>query len=193
MRRPRTISPRHRTAGPLGLPLALALWLGSCTIWTGDNGLDDWGRDFGWRPVYITPEEAFDIGSEPPRAFVNTTTPVAFGDRLYVVDRGLGVHVIDNADPSAPVSLAFIRVPGITTATVTGGDRLYVDNVGDFVTLDIADAERVRVLDRDTGAFGPAVADFPEGQWGWFECVDPDRGFVVAWEEGTLDDPECRL
>ena len=171
---------------------AVALALGSCTIWSGDD-VDAPVADLGWRPVYLTAEEAYDIGAEEPRAFVNATVPTVFGDRLFVVDRGLGVHVVDNADPAAPVGLAFIRVPGVTTATATAGDRLYVDNVGDFVTLDISDLARVRVLDRDTGAFGPAVADFPEGRWGWFECVDPDRGFVVAWEEAPLENPECRL
>ena len=180
-------------AGWLALAAAgwLALALPACTIWSADD-LDDFGRGSGWRPVYITPEEAYDIGAEEPRAFVDAITPVAFGDRLYVVDRLLGVHVIDNADPSAPVSLAFIRIPGVTTATVTA-DRLYADNYGDIVTLDISELDRVRVLDRDTGAFGLAVVDYPEGQWGWFECVDPARGFVVAWEEAVLDDPQCRL
>lgn len=167
--------------------------LGACTIWSGDDDIDDWNRQSGWRPVYLTPEEAYDIGAEEPRAFVNATVPTAFGTRLYVVDRGIGVHVIDNADPAAPVALAFIRVPGVTTATVTGGDRMYVDNVGDIVTLDISDLSSVSVLDRDTGAFGSAVADFPEGNAGWFECVDPDRGFVISWERDALDDPQCRL
>lgn len=165
--------------------------LPACTIWSADT-LDDANRNFGWRPVYITPEEAYDIGSEEPRAFVDAITPIVFGDRLYVVDRLRGVHVIDNADPSAPVSLAFIRIPGVTTATVSE-DRLYADNVGDIVTIDISDLERVRVLDRETGAFGLAVGDFPEGEFGWFECVDRDRGFVIEWEEAALDDPQCRL
>lgn len=165
--------------------------LGACSIWDAPD--DDFGVPevaFGLRPVYYEGGDPEAIFSGPPRAQANNTGLVLLGDLLFVIDLGLGVHVYDNADPRNPRGLAFITVPGIATLTATEG-RLYANNFGDLVTIDVEDVTAARVVDRDVGLFAQPL-DYPENWFGAFECYDPARGQLVRWEEATLTRPECR-
>ncbi len=63
------------------------------------------------------------------------------GTRIYVVERYLGVHVIDNSDPSSPVQTGFIIVPGCMDVAVKG-NIIYMDNAIDLVAFDL-DAKEV--------------------------------------------------
>ena len=174
----------------LAAALALLGPLGACSIW--ETGFDEEPPEtiVGMRPVYFEAGADNVITSGPPRPTENNTGVVIFDDLLFVIDLGLGVHVFDNANPRNPRGLVFITVPGISTLTATRG-RLYANNFGDLVTIDIDDLENVRVVDRDEGLFEQPV-DFPEGFRGWFECYDPARGRLVRWEEALLERPECR-
>ena len=169
---------------------ALPILLGACSIWASDADEEAPAVTQGMRPVYFDASAANEIASGPPRPTENNTGIVVLGDLLFVVDLGLGVHVFDNADPRRPRGLAFITVPGIATLTATEG-RLYANNFGDLVTIDIEDLGSVRVVDRDVGLFAQPL-DFPEGFRGFFECYDPARGRLVRWEEAPLERPECR-
>ena len=172
------------------LALALSASLGACSIWEGGGDEEAPESVFGMRPVYFEEAGGGVIASFPPRPTENNTGIVVFGDFLFVIDLGLGVHVFDNANPRNPRGLAFISVPGISTLTATQ-DRLYANNFGDLVTIDIEDLSDVRVVDRDEGLFAQPL-DFPEGFQGFFECYDPSRGQLVRWEEARIERPECR-
>ena len=178
---------------PRRLPIAwlALLGLGACSIWDagGEEGAP--AEAFGLRPVYFPADSANVVYSDAPRAQLNNTGIVTAGDFLYVIDLGLGIHVYDNADPRSPRAVAFVHVPGIATLTASG-DRLYANNFGDLVTIDISDPRAARVVDRDEGLFAQPL-DFPENHIGFFECYDPARGQLVRWEEATLREPECRI
>lgn len=165
--------------------------LGACSIWD-TNGGDAEAPDFafGLRPVYYDGDSATVIFSGPPRDQANNTGLVVLGDLLFVIDLGIGVHVYDNANPRNPRGLVFITVPGIATLTATEG-RLYANNFGDLVTIDVEDLNNVRVIDRDEGLFAQPL-DYPENWFGPFECYDPARGRLARWEEAELTRPQCR-
>lgn len=59
------------------------------------------------------------------------------GRTVYIVERYKGVHIIDNADPSAPRQTKFIVAPGCMDLAVRGG-VLYLDNAVDLVAFDLA-------------------------------------------------------
>lgn len=173
------------------LASACCLALGSCSIW--DTGVGDpEAPDMAWglRPVYYEGGSPKAVFSGPPRDQENNTGIVLFGDLLFVIDLGTGVHVYDNADPRSPRGIVFITVPGIATLTATEG-RLYANNFGDLITIDIEDLDDVRVVDRDTGLFAQPL-DYPENYFGYFECYDPNLGQLVRWEESSLQSPQCR-
>ena len=179
---------------PIAAVVLACAGLSGCSIWE----TDDWNRGgfdddpvnvFGLRPVYAR-DGAYDIFSDVVRQPVNVISVVEEGDRLYTVDADLGVHVVDNSDPRSPIQIAFIQVGGIRTATVSG-QFLYVNNYGDFVTLDISDLTDIEVVDRRVGEFGNLPTS-PPNHRGFFECYDESRGPLLGWEEATLPSPQCR-
>ncbi len=181
--------PRRLLHVLVGLLCAGALT--SCSIWDAGRADEVPAEALGMRPVYFAPDSANVIFSDAPRALQNGTGVVTLDDLLFVIDQGLGVHLFDNRAPSQPVALAFIHIPGIATLTATPG-RLYANNFGDLVTIDIEDPRNARVIDRDAGLFRQPL-DFPEGFIGFFECYDPARGRLIRWEEATVTRPECRI
>ena len=172
--------------------LASCLAAGACSIWdTGDGrDIDPPAFERGLRPVYFAGDSATVIFSGPPRAQENNTGIFLFDGLLFVTDNGTGVHVYDNTNPRNPRALAFITIPGVSTVTATAG-RLYANNFGDLVTIDISDLRDVRVVDRDEGLFEQPL-DFPENYFGYFECYDGSRGRLLRWEEADLEFPQCR-
>ena len=179
----------HRHLRPAALAAACALAATGCVYLVEPDEVET-GDAFGMRPVYADTTEAFAIASEPARAFADTRGFLVIGDTLYVVEHLAGVHVVDNRQPAAPSTVAFLSVPGCTSVAARGA-FLYVNNYQDLVTLDVRDVTAVVEVDRERDLY-PAPLASPENYFGRFECYDPARGLLVGWEEDELDDPQCR-
>lgn len=63
-----------------------------------------------------------------------------------------GIHIIDNTDPSLPVNLGFIRIPGNTDLAMRD-NYLFADSYVDLITLDMNDAANIQVVDRQENLF----------------------------------------
>ena len=61
------------------------------------------------------------------------------GDKIYVVERYKGVHIIDNSDPTNPRPTGFIIAPGCMDVALSG-NIIYLDNAVDLVAFDTASA-----------------------------------------------------
>ena len=107
-----------------------------------------------------------------------------------MTQRDEGVHIIDNSNPQNPVPIHFIEVVGATDLAIKG-DILYVDNLSDLVAINIADFNNMYVEKRVEGLYPLSEQLFPENYDGYFECIDPEKGVVVGWEEATLENPTC--
>lgn len=169
------------------IPLFLAL---ACTR------SRDTGTHTGWKPVYATLSEYQDIQSLPPAALVNGGKITWWGNKIYMVEQGRGVHIVNYADPSHPVKERFLSVPGCYEATVKNG-YLVVNNGPDLVTLDISSPATVTVMSRLAGVFS-SIAEAgsvpPQGMAGdYFECPDFSKGVILRWEQQTLTNPGCRV
>jgi len=96
---------------------------------------------------------------------------------IFVNEYQKGIHVIDNTDPSNPLIVRFIEIPGNVDMAVKGS-ILYADSYVDLVAIDIADMENIRETSRLTDVFPywiPACED------GVPEQVDISEGVVVGW------------
>ena len=172
------------------LCLCLALLTG-CTAWSADVNSDVVPeRIIGKRPVYFPPDAANVIEAQDPREIISSAGLAIQGDFIYIVDAGIGLHIIDNTDPTAPIALKFISIPGIETVTLSGS-LLYVNNFGDLVTIDISDLDNISVVDREVGLFRQNE-EFPSNYFGYFECYDENRGPLVRWEDAEIMDPQCQ-
>ncbi|HYF30678.1 MAG TPA: hypothetical protein VD993_06140 [Chitinophagaceae bacterium] len=104
-------------------------------------------------PVYKTTDEVrANIKSNAPRKVERPGKLFVLGNYIFLNEMDRGVHVIDNANPSAPKNVAFIDMPGNIDLAVKG-NTLYADAYTDLVTLDITNPLQVAVKSIKGNAF----------------------------------------
>ena len=144
----------------------------------------------GWKPVYQG-EADLSVSSATPRAIVEAGKIYKYGPYILVGESGQGIHVFDNNDPSNPVSIAFVNVP-LNEDMAIRNDVMFIDIGRDVVAVDVSDWANVQEIGRLSGVYNRSDALYPEGQFGYFECVDTSRGVVVDWVSEELVNPKCR-
>ena len=94
---------------------------------------------YSWyEPLYKTKAEVIaDIKSNPPRDIVTPGKIFINGKYIYLNERGSGIHIIDNSNPSSPKNIAFISIAGNVDIAIKG-NTLYADLYNDLVALNIA-------------------------------------------------------
>ncbi|MBC8152937.1 MAG: hypothetical protein H7Z72_08510 [Bacteroidetes bacterium] len=83
---------------------------------------------------------------------------------LFINELKEGVHVIDNRNPSAPKTVAFLRVPGNGDIAVRN-NVLYADSYMDLVAFDISNPSDMKFLKRVSGVFPSGI--FEGGYWSY--------------------------
>lgn len=164
---------------------ALLGGLSSCDL-QGES-INDFSEQ-GYKPVYLTRQEIEDIKTLPAKTMTNPGKIYVKDNFLFVNERFEGIHIINNADPTNPVKVSFIKIPGNIDMAATG-NVLYVDNGTDLVTLNISNPNEVRVVNRVKDAF--PMQNFPPFTGVYFECADDSKGIVVSWEWANLDNAQC--
>jgi hypothetical protein len=66
------------------------------------------------------------------------------GNFIYLNDVNKGIHIIDNSNPSHPVQIAFLSIPGNLDIAVKG-NILYADMFADLLALDITNPHQVKL------------------------------------------------
>jgi len=110
-------------------------------------------------------------------------TAVSHAGKLYIKDNFIylndvnkGIHIIDNSNPSNPVQIAFLAIPGNLDIAIKG-NILYADMFGDLLALNITDKHNVKISDT-LGNFFPYRSyytnGYPSGQ---------DDKIMVDWKE----------
>lgn len=130
-------------------------------------------------PVYKTLAEIrVDPTVEPARDLKNPGKIYLYGNLILINEKGEGVHVIDNANPSAPAKLAFISIPGNIDIAMSG-NTLYADNYIDLLAIDVSNIQNARLEKRVQNAF----PDFG---------TDPNLGILVAYNsEEVTEEVQC--
>jgi hypothetical protein len=164
--------------------LCIAPVLGGC--WDNIEGVHQ-DATLGYRPVY-GPQETKEITFLSPRTLKNPGKIYVYGPYLLINEKGEGIHVFNNADPSDPKPEGFIQLLGSTDMAIRN-NILYADHMGNLVALQInsfADVENVGSLPLQNWNLG-----LPPPRQSHFECVDPDKGLVIAWQKVLLQNPDC--
>jgi hypothetical protein len=110
--------------------------VGTWLLASSDIPLERYGD---WAPYFMTRPELENSVSlaGKSRDMVNPGKIWIAGNRIYVVERYKGVHIIDNTDPAAPRQINFIVAPGCMDVAVK--DKIvYLDNSVDLVAFDMA-------------------------------------------------------
>ena len=144
----------------------------------------------GWAPVYSTNTEALTISSADPKTIEKGGKIYLKNDTLYQVEVGKGIHVLDISQPSNPRKLQFITVLGAQEMAIKD-NYLYTNNMNDLVVVDIRKLSDVKLADRIANVFHMIDKNYPPGN-GYYECVDPNKGEVIGWEQKVLNYPKCQ-
>ncbi|MDR2882859.1 MAG: hypothetical protein LBU98_03685 [Alistipes sp.] len=102
----------------------------------------------GWAPYFMQRadlERSVKMAPEA-REMVDPGKLWIAGDKIYVVERYKGVHIIDNSDPANPRPTGFLIAPGCMDVALRG-DVIYLDNAVDLVAFDLstgAETSRLR-------------------------------------------------
>ncbi|MFB6318033.1 hypothetical protein [Saccharicrinis sp. FJH54] len=92
------------------------------------------------------------IHSVDPVAMENPGKIYIKDSLLFIVEKFKGVHIINDYDPSHPVSLAFITIPGVVDVAVKN-NLLFADNAVDLVSVNISDVKNATVVNRVKNVF----------------------------------------
>ena len=146
----------------------------------------------GYRPIYAPVSEVKIVKTLDARD-VETQGKIYVKDNyIYIGDVNRGVHVVNNSNPENPVKECFIQIYGNHDIAIKG-NMMYADNVEDLIVIDISDIQNPVVVKRIEDVYTPPNQFYPENV-AWrthFECVDPEKGYVVGWVWDLIVDPEC--
>lgn len=116
-----------------------------------------------WEPVYIANENLHQpVTAEAPRALKNPGKLYYANNLLYINEKREGIHVFDNTNPSNPIPVAFLNIPGNFDLSIRG-NILYADQYLDLVAVDITDIHQPVVTYRKELAFSGLGADPEKG------------------------------
>lgn len=95
------------------------------------------------------------------------------GVHLFINEPNEGVHIYDNSNPSSPVQITFITIPGNFDIAVNG-NILFADSYMDLVAIDISDVLNAKEIGR--------LENLYENYNSYGFYVDSQLGVVTDWE-----------
>lgn len=102
---------------------------------------------------------------------------------IFLNDKYKGIHVIDNSNPSAPVKVGFINIPGCIDIAIKN-NSLLADNAIDLVSIDLGSGiENIKVTKRVKSVFPestPPDLDYIPSIFN--HSNRPDNTIIVAWK-----------
>lgn len=98
------------------------------------------------RPEYSLKSTVYNaISSQAPQPITSFGKMYILGNTLFLCEAEKGVHIIDNANPAAPINKAFIQIPGIRDMVVKG-NILLADCYIDLLSIDITDPMQAKLV-----------------------------------------------
>ena len=139
-------------------------------------------------PVYLSYLEFRSTkAAQPAKEMVHPGKICLYGNYLFINEIAEGIHIIDNTNPSAPKSIAFIELIGNLDLTVNN-NILYADSFIDLVLFDVTNPAQPVECGRVDNVFPnvlPATGNtYP------IRNVDWNKGVVIGWEVKTITEKE---
>lgn len=176
----------HKTIKLLSVTVLFMSSLSSCIIEPFESDFPD-SLIEGYRPLYGS-QATIEVSLLPARAVESPGKIYIYNQYLLINERGKGIHVYNNADPTNPQAIAFINLLGNSDMAIKD-DVLYADHQSDLKSIRLNGFSALTVLDSiPLASWNLGVAP-PAGFY--FECVEVSKGTVVGWEAVELNNPKC--
>lgn len=145
--------------------------------------------------AYFTPvyESVATIASrvsvDSPIPYQQSGKVITYGDYIFINKPNEGIHVIDNANPEAPINLSFITLKGNLDMAIVD-DHLYADMFSALVVLDIQDIQNPKIINDytvedvfyyDQFIFLPPFDIASEYDNVRYDYPDSSKGIVTDW------------
>lgn len=101
-----------------------------------------------YNPVFMTGNElTYEVKAESERALINPGKIYFYKNHIFINEKGLGVHVYNNENPSAPEYVTFYSMPGNFDIAIKN-DIMYADNPLYLMSIDIEDMLQPEIVSR---------------------------------------------
>lgn len=128
-----------------------------------------------YEPVYMSYDELrSSVNTLPAQPLKKPGKIYLKGNYIFVSEVNKGIHVIDNTNPSSPVQVSFINIPG-NVDIAAKGNVLYADSYIDLLAIDITNPAQPHLLNRIENAL-------PQRHF-MGHYADPQKGVVTDWAE----------
>ncbi|MBC8052043.1 MAG: hypothetical protein H7Y13_03165 [Sphingobacteriaceae bacterium] len=108
--------------------------------------------------VDLSTFRALSVSQQPPTELSNSGAIYVYGNYLFINERGKGIHIVDNTNPSIPKNLSFLPIEGNQNMAVNS-NILYADNYIDLLAFDISDPQNIKLVKRVEDVFLEAYSD----------------------------------
>lgn len=129
------------------------------------------------------------IKSQPAVNVSNPGKITVAGKYIFLSEPYIGIHVIDNSNPTSPKNVSFINIPGNEDMAIKG-NTLYADAYGDLVSFDITDPLNVVAKNFTTNVFPDHSVYFVGAAYTPGVVFNPDSiNVIVGWStrDTTVD------
>lgn len=144
----------------------------------------------GMKPMYVSEKEFYDIRNGEEQEVQNTGGIYIWQQYFLIAEYKKGIHVYDRSNPSLPIYITFLNIPGCADYTISE-NTLFADNGFDVLSINIKDIKAIK-LNKILKNATKNSRDQPPNYIGYFECHDPNKGYYIGWESAVLVNPECR-
>jgi hypothetical protein len=150
----------------------------SCIGWGTDNP-DDVTSFSAYEPIIMQRAnfETTTTLDTSPRPIENTGKIYVKGDFIFINEVNKGFHVINNTDPSNPVTTAFITVLGSSDLSIKE-NVYYVNNATDLIAFTLNESSQTLTITKRLENVFPQIWS-PEGQ-SYYALADDE--IIIDWQ-----------
>ncbi len=158
---------------PLLTVLLAVLFLGACKDKVYQKHLAN-------VPVYMDYETfRTSVKMQAPQSIKAPGSIYRKDDFLLIVEPNEGIHFINNANPSSPQKVGFLKVMGCNGMSIKD-NYLYVNSFTDMVVIDVSSWEHPQEVARMKDMFPQVLPSYNESYP--IAKIDKEKGIVVGWE-----------
>lgn len=148
-------------------------------------------------PTYETPSQlSAKINITEAKDYAEAGKIITYGNYIFINRPLEGIHVVDNSNPSAPVNLHFINIPGSLDMSIID-NHLYTDMFSALVVFNIENVSSPEILEdftvEDVFYYDPYIT-LPEVVsdstiYRNYEPIDNSQGIVTGWSVEIREEP----
>lgn len=145
----------------------------------------------GYAPIYSDKKSTTEVRIvNSPSKITSAGRIVTQGNTIYVVESGLGIHILEYYPSQPPKHVGFIECLGCSDLAIRE-NKMYTNNMTDLVVLDISQRQEPKVVGRNKDVFQNTLADHPPLTGFYFECPRDNDSVIVGWNLQVLENPGC--